>query len=284
MANTSNLMVSVLMTAYNRERYIAEAIESVLASTYSNFELIIVDDASKDNTVQIAQEYAKRDTRVKLYINETNLGDYPNRNKAASYASGVLLMYVDSDDSIQPNAISYLIEYFIRFPDVKFSLLYYHKDISEPLSLTPKESIYRHFYQKSFLNIGPGGTVIKKKLFNEIGGFPEKYGPASDMYYNLKVASNTNILLLPHIYLNYRIHEGQEANNKFSYLYNNQLYLVDAMKIPELPLTGTERQSLLKRKTRQNLYSFLYYLKETRNLKNTIKALKLSGIRFRDCF
>ena len=89
-------LVSVLMTAYNREKYIAEAIESVLASTYSNLELIIVDDCSKDNTLQIATNYQAKDDRIKVYKNEKNLGDYPNRNKAASYAKGKYLKYVDS--------------------------------------------------------------------------------------------------------------------------------------------------------------------------------------------
>ena len=79
---------SVLMTAYNRELYIAEAIESVLASTYQDFELIIVDDGSKDKTVAIAKKYESKDSRVKVFVNEQNLGDYPNRNKAASFASG----------------------------------------------------------------------------------------------------------------------------------------------------------------------------------------------------
>ena len=85
-------LVSVLMTSYNRENYIAEAIESVLASTYKNFELIIVDDRSKDRTVEIARSYESKDDRVKVYINEKNLGDYPNRNKAASYAKGFYIM------------------------------------------------------------------------------------------------------------------------------------------------------------------------------------------------
>src|ERR1700748_2916719 len=91
-------LVSVLMTAYNREKYIEEAIESVLASSYTNLELIIVDDCSKDNTVEIARSYEARDPRVKVFINEKNLGDYPNRNRAASLAKGEYIKYVDSDD------------------------------------------------------------------------------------------------------------------------------------------------------------------------------------------
>ena len=61
------------MTSYNREKYIAQAIESVLASTYKDFELIIVDDCSKDNTVGIAKKYEELDSRVKVYVNEFNL-------------------------------------------------------------------------------------------------------------------------------------------------------------------------------------------------------------------
>ncbi|MBN2662839.1 MAG: glycosyltransferase family 2 protein, partial [Bacteroidales bacterium] len=98
----NNPFVSVLMTAYNREKYIAEAIESVIASTYQNWELIIVDDGSKDKTVEIAKQYEAKDPRIKVYINEKNLGDYPNRNKAASYAKGKYLKFVDADDLIYP--------------------------------------------------------------------------------------------------------------------------------------------------------------------------------------
>src|SRR5258705_9727856 len=92
--------VSVLMTAYNREKYIGEAIKSVLASGYTNFELIIVDDCSGDNTVTIAKTFEQRDARIKVYVNEKNLGDYPNRNKAAGYENGEFIMYLDSDDPI----------------------------------------------------------------------------------------------------------------------------------------------------------------------------------------
>src|SRR5260370_37746092 len=96
--NLEKPLVSVLMTAYNREKYIAQAIESVLASTYTNFELIIVDDRSTDYSVEIARGYERKDKRVRVHVNEKNLGDYPNRNKAASYAVGKYIRYLDSDD------------------------------------------------------------------------------------------------------------------------------------------------------------------------------------------
>src|SRR5205814_9422266 len=69
-------LVSVLLTSYNREAFIAESIESVLAQTLTDFELIVSDDQSHDATVAIAQSYARRDPRVRVSVNEKNLGDY----------------------------------------------------------------------------------------------------------------------------------------------------------------------------------------------------------------
>src|SRR5580700_5016235 len=88
--------VSVVVTAYNREKYIAHAIESVLAQTFTDFELIVVDDCSRDNTAAIARSY-ESDPRVRVYVNERNLGQFPNRNRAATYARGEFLKPHDSD-------------------------------------------------------------------------------------------------------------------------------------------------------------------------------------------
>jgi glycosyltransferase involved in cell wall biosynthesis len=98
--------VSVLMTAYNRERYIASSIDSVLAQTFDDFELVIVDDGSSDGTVEIARRFARQDRRVRVEVNDRNLGDYPNRNRAAALARGTLLKYHDSDDLLYPHCLA----------------------------------------------------------------------------------------------------------------------------------------------------------------------------------
>src|SRR5947207_2038625 len=109
-------LVSVLTTAYNREKYIAEAIESVLACSFKDFELIIVDDCSADRTVAIGRRYPS-ESRVRVHVNEKNLGDYPNRNRAASLAQGRYLKYVDSDDVIYPHGLEAMVGMMERFPD-----------------------------------------------------------------------------------------------------------------------------------------------------------------------
>ena len=275
-------LVSILMTAYNREKYIAEAIKSVLASSYENFELIIVDDTSKDKTVKIAREYTEKDSRIQLYINEKNLGQFPNRNKAAGFAKGWLIFWVDSDDTIKADAIEYVVEQFKANPAVNFSTIYKKGDIQVPTVLNAEESIRHNFFKEGFLNIGPGGTVIKTEYFKVIGGFPEKYGPIGDKYYNVKAAANTSILLLPYDYLNYRRHEGQEINNSFSYLCDGYRYLADLMQRSDLPLTMQEKKSILKKSARANFLSFLRNIKNTGEIKKTYQAFKISGIQLKD--
>jgi glycosyltransferase involved in cell wall biosynthesis len=92
--------VSVLTTIYNREAFLDASIRSTLASSFSDFELILVDDCSKDNSIDIAIAAAKLDCRVRVFQNPSNLGDYGNRNAAASLATGKYLKFVDSDDLI----------------------------------------------------------------------------------------------------------------------------------------------------------------------------------------
>ncbi|MEN3010678.1 MAG: glycosyltransferase family 2 protein [Candidatus Bipolaricaulaceae bacterium] len=90
--------VSAIMPAYNTERYLAQAIESVLKQTYQNFELIIVDDGSTDNSIQIIKKYAKVDSRIRFYRHEKNLVVSAARNTALSLAEGEWIAIIDSDD------------------------------------------------------------------------------------------------------------------------------------------------------------------------------------------
>lgn len=273
--------VSVLMTAYNREKYIAEAIESVLASTYTNFELIIVDDCSNDRTVEIARSYEAKDKRIKVYENETNLGDYPNRNKAAGYAKGEYLKYLDSDDIIYPSAIEKCILTMSKFPESGFGLEF-KKNILNSEMLMPTVSIYNHFFISAFLVIGPGGTIIKRELFIKLGGYPTKYGPANDMYFNLKISSATNIVLLSYDMIYYRLHAGQEINNKVSYLFNNYRYLNDALLEIELYLSKKQKTYLFLKNKRRFIINIFKYFLCTFNIKKTISIIKNAGFNFAD--
>lgn len=91
-------LVSIIMPAHNSERYIAEAIRSVVNQTYKTWELIVIDDASQDRTVDIVKEFTYHDSRIVLYLNEHNIGVSKTRNKGISLSKGEWLAFLDSDD------------------------------------------------------------------------------------------------------------------------------------------------------------------------------------------
>jgi len=281
MKSTKSLpVVSVLMTAFNREKYIAEAIESVLASTFKNFELIIVDDCSKDKTVQIARKYEGQDSRVRVYINEENLGDYPNRNRASSYAKGEIIISVDSDDTIDTNGIAHIVGLFQSFPEASFLTINRDDFFPEECVVDSQSILRRHFFEKPSLFIGPGGTAIKTKDFRRIGGFPTLYGPANDMYYNLLCASKSSIILCKFEFLNYRLHEEQEQNNKLRYLDNNYKYFNDALKNLNLFLTDKEKEILLLKNKRRFLFNTLIFIIKGKNLVSIWKCWRSVSFNF----
>ena len=107
LANTKESMplVSVIMPSYNAEKYIDEAIRSVIAQTYTNWELFVIDDGSTDRTARIAQSYAEKDSRVIFRQNSHNMGTANTRNIGIRLANGEWIATLDSDDIWHPEKL-----------------------------------------------------------------------------------------------------------------------------------------------------------------------------------
>lgn len=95
--NTQQL-ISIIMPAYNCEKYISEAVVTVIRQTYVNWELIVIDDGSSDNTTNILKKIENNDDRIQIYLNEENQGVSYTRNKGVSLAKGEWIAFLDSDD------------------------------------------------------------------------------------------------------------------------------------------------------------------------------------------
>lgn len=283
MINTkaSQPLVSVLMTAYNREKYVAEAIESVLKSTYQNFELIIVDDCSTDNTVSIAKDFLSRDKRIRLYINEKNLQQFPNRNKAATYAKGKYIKYVDSDDTIYDWGLEYCVELMEKYSDAGMGIFQAQNKVPEEYLLS-ELAVNKHLFMNSFLNIGPSGIILKRDAFEKAGRYNPNYGVPSDMYFNIKMASLFPVVMLKKEFFFYREHEGQEIKNRFSYLLYNYPYMRDILQLPGLPVENEKKIDLLLKAKRSFLKDCLRSIKNTRKIKPAYQAFKNSQMNFKD--
>jgi len=247
--NTEQPLVSILMTAYNREKFISEAIESVLASTYTNFELIIVDDGSADHTLSIAKSYAVKDERIKIYANEKNLGDYHNRNKAAGYARGKYIKYVDSDDIIYPDSLSVFVRSMERFPEAAVGIMSAFSQEAKPFPflLQPQEAYQYHFYTSGIFDTGPTALIFRTDRFKEIGGFSGKRY-VGDAEINLRLAAKWPLVKIASSLVFWRQHEGQEivaGNKSTGYLELQLPMFTEELNKSECPLTAGQRKNIL---------------------------------------
>ena len=110
-------VVSVIMPAFNAERYLGTAVESVLRQTFADFELLIVDDGSSDGTVAAARAFAERDRRVRV-LQQANAGPGPARNRGFRAASGRLFAFLDSDDEWDETFLAEHVAVLDARPDV----------------------------------------------------------------------------------------------------------------------------------------------------------------------
>ena len=237
-------IVSILTTVYNREKYIAACIDSVLASSYQNWELIIVDDVSSDASVAIARAYEQKDARIKVYVNEKNLGDYPNRNKAASYAKGKYLKYLDADDIIYPHGLEIMANTMEQFPEAALGISQkVAEDIKPyPFVMQPKETFTREFLMRGVLGLGPTGTIIRRDVFETLGGFTgTRYIGDTEMWY--KIALTYPVVKMQDELIFWRQHDDQEitkGQESFFYLENSYLHCIKTLNNPKIPLSSKE--------------------------------------------
>ncbi len=104
-------LVSVIMPVYNAERYLRDAVESILAQTFSDFELLAIDDGSQDHSLQILQEYAKQDARVRIHVYENNRGIVAALNQGLALARGTYIARMDADDISRPERFAKQVEF-----------------------------------------------------------------------------------------------------------------------------------------------------------------------------
>jgi glycosyltransferase involved in cell wall biosynthesis len=247
--NPSQPLVSVLMTVYNREHFIREAIESVLASTFTNFELIITDDGSTDQSVSVAREYEAKDKRIRVYQNEKNLGDYVNRNRAAFYAKGKYLKYLDSDDLIYPNGLEMMVSGMEEFPEAALGVVSNRNSNQHyPVLFQPIQAYRKYYFSNELLSTGPTGTIIKREVFESLKGFSGKqYIGDTELW--LRIAQQHPVISLPPGLIYWREHEGQQMAEEKK---NNQIEAIrfdldkSILNSPDCPLDANERKMIIR--------------------------------------
>ncbi len=191
--------VSVVMPVYNGEKYLAEAIESILGQTFDDFELIIVDDCSTDGSAEIAREYAERDSRIKIVQRETNGGSADARNSGIAIATGEYIAAMDADDVSLPERLERQVCYLRLNSDiggvgtqgrVVETDLTVHSDFTVP---THHALIALQY----FLGHGILGATIllRRDILTAIGGYAPGIRRIDDPELLARMLNDTNVRL-----------------------------------------------------------------------------------------
>jgi glycosyltransferase involved in cell wall biosynthesis len=274
-------VVSVLMTCFNRARYLPAAIESVLAQSFQDFELLISDDASTDGSLELAMEWAARDSRIRVSGNAAQLGDYPNRNQVASLARGEFIKYLDSDDLMYPYCLDVMVSLMRSNPaaGMGISLLRRHTGGPCPMLLTPRMSYQREFLGAGLFSGSPGAAIIRRDLFDSVGRFPLA-GNASDDLFWLSACAKTDVLLLPADLTWYRIHPERQSSQRRS---ADDYFVVakaawESLESPDCPLLPDERTSA-KNAVAARLAKHMARDVARGNLRRALRRYRASGIK-----
>ena len=220
------------MTVFNRERYVAEAIESVLSQTWSNWELIVWDDGSSDRSVEIAKTFAAVDPRIKVYASQ-HIGRGPALAAATKEARGEFMGFVDSDDSLHFTALAQTAVVLENFPQVGMVYTNYTV-VDEAGNELGEGKRCRIPYSKDRLLLDFMTfhfRLMRTEVFWQVGGIESKYNAAQDYDLCLKLSEVTEIHHVPKPLYYYRVHGNSISRSRqFEQVYYSSEAIARALK------------------------------------------------------
>lgn len=201
--------ISIVTVVYNGEKTIRKTIESVLCQSFKDYEYIIVDGLSKDNTVSIVKEYEERfEGRLRIY-SERDKGIYDAMNKGIKHAKGDYIWLVNADDWMEPNALNDIYNY-CKSEDFPACVLSSRMNIIDAENGCIKHSTRggnMKSYQKSCKKLSMGichpATIVHKDVYNNIGAYDDRYYISADIDFSLRCyENNVDVRFLPTIITN----------------------------------------------------------------------------------
>lgn len=222
-----NPKISVIMPVYNTEKYVWEAIESILSQSFMDFEFIIIDDCSTDESYKICKEYSKKDERIRLYRNEKNMWISFTRNKLISLSTTNYIATQDSDDISIKNRLDLSLNFLEKNSD------YWVVSWNNIIINEKSEIIWYRNYWDDIKNIilkkspiSQPSSVFRKSIFLELHWYDKKLNYAEDYDLWLKMyANNYKIKNLNVDLIKYRLHQKQSKSMKLKETIKNTLFI-----------------------------------------------------------
>jgi glycosyltransferase involved in cell wall biosynthesis len=199
--------VTVLMPAFNADRYISAAIESILDQTFKDLEFIICDDCSTDTTWQIIQDYAKKEKRIIPVKNDKNLGIAGNRNKLLSMAQGDYIVWQDADDISVPNRVELQYHFMEQRPEIGISggwLQFFNEKGDSGIRKYAEDdkSIRSKIFRYS--PVAQPAAIVRKKCLDEAGWYDLKYPLSEDLEMSFRIGKNYQFANISKVLIRYR--------------------------------------------------------------------------------
>ena len=230
------------MPAYNAEKYIGEAIESIVNQTFTEFEFIIIDDCSTDGTWEIIQEYAKKDERIRAYRNESNLKLSLTLNKGIDLCNSKYIARMDADDFSYPNRLEKQFNFMEANPEIGISGGAMNVcDQSLNIKATREYNLTDSEIRKNIFKYSPFChplVIIRKEVFDTVGKYDTNFNPAEDYELWFRIGRNYKFGNLPDYLIKYRVVEKSmttgstkkmelqtiNVRNKYSKMYRMSLF------------------------------------------------------------
>ncbi|MBU7583568.1 MAG: glycosyltransferase family 2 protein [Nostoc sp. TH1S01] len=194
--NATSPMVSVVIPAYNAAQFLPDAIASVQQQTFADWELLIVNDGSTDDTIEVIREYQKNSDRIHL-INQPNQGVSTARNHGVENSQGQIIAFLDADDQWYPDKLSQHLTHLQSNPrlGVSFAQVEILNQTSEPTGQISSSRLTQ-LKPEYFLSENPTTTtsnwVIRKEVFTQVGGFSPEMSYSEDLEWLLRVICTTD--------------------------------------------------------------------------------------------
>ena len=212
-------VVSVVMPVFNGEKYVAEAVESILTQTFTDFEFIIVDDGSRDQSAEIIRDYERQDDRICFLQLEENGGHAAARNRGIAAARGDYIATMDCDDISLPKRLEKQAAFMDRCPRIGLlgaQARYVDKD-KKLLTVTDLPRRHALISIRLFFSayLVHSATMIRRSLLDVVGGYDENYynAPDLELYTRLLSVAKARFANLPEILSVYRVHEQSIRHN-----------------------------------------------------------------------
>ncbi len=213
-------LVSIIIPVFNGERFLPEAVQSVLDQRYSPVEIIIVDDGSTDGTASVARSFPE----TVRYLHQTNQGPAAARNRGIEYAQGSLLAFADADDLWPADKLALQLPFLIKDPAIEIVMGRIQQVL---LSRTVAGQTQTEEFGEPAFSVNLGSAVIRKSVFERVGLFDEtmRYSEDVDWFMRVREAGAAIVTIDP-VTLFYRQHQENMTRGKST----SELNVLKALK------------------------------------------------------